>query len=74
MKRYYKKLESKLCYSNMNLDKYNTYLPCFLFNFYAFIKYSEFLWSIQTLNLNLVAFIKYLWFSNFLITANISLL
>jgi len=43
-----------------NLNKYNIYLVCLQFNFYTFIKYSKFLWFIQTLNLNFVPSNKYL--------------
>ena len=34
-----------------NLDKYSAYLACLLFNFFTFMKYSKFLWSVQILNL-----------------------
>ena len=37
-----------------NLDKYNIQQACFLFNFCAFMKYSKFLWSVQTSNLDFV--------------------
>ena len=33
-----------------NLDKYNDHLICLQFNFWAFMKYSKFLWSIQISN------------------------
>ena len=56
-----------------NLDRYRVYFACLLFNFCAFIKYSRFLWSVQTLNFVVVPSRKYLYTSKYLITANISL-
>jgi len=57
-----------------NLNRYNAYLACLLFNFCAFIKYSRFLWSVQISNLVVVPSRKYLYASKHLTIANISLL
>ena len=56
-----------------NLNKYKAHLAYLWFNFCTFMKYFKFLWSVQTLNLNLVSSNKCLYTSNFLITTKISL-
>ena len=56
-----------------NLDRYNAHWACLQFNFYTFMKYSKFLWSVQTSNLYFTPSSKFLQFSKPLITTNISL-
>jgi len=53
-----------------NLDRYKAYAYLW-FNFWLFIKYSRFLWSLQILNLFWVSFNKYLYSSKYLTIASI---
>ena len=57
-----------------NLDRYRAYLACLLFNFYVFMKYSRFLWSIQISNFIITPSRKCLHASKHLTTTNIFLL
>ena len=56
-----------------NLDRYRAHLTCLLFNFYAFMKYSRFLWFVQISNFVVVPSRKCLHASKYLTTTNISL-
>ena len=61
----------RICLSvKSNLNRYRVYLTCLLFNFYTFMKYSRFLWSVQILNFVVVLSREYLHISKYLTTAN----
>ena len=57
-----------------NLDKYKAYLVCLWFNFWAFIKYSKFLWLVHISKQLLAPSKKCLHASKYQIITNISLL